>query len=94
MVQSKEMKKMERDTIINELKELLVGELDLDVSPGEIDENSSFVDSEMRLDSLDLLTIAAAVEDKYDAELDFKNDKSLFTVAGIADRIMNYASIK
>ncbi len=85
---------MERDTIINELKELLVGELDLDVSPGEIDENSSFVDSEMRLDSLDLLTIAAAVEDKYDAELDFKNDKSLFTVAGIADRIMNYASIK
>lgn len=85
---------MKRDTIINELKELLVGELDLDVSPGEIDENSSFVDSEMRLDSLDLLTIAAAVEDKYDAELDFKNDKSLFTVAGIADRIMNYASIK
>lgn len=85
---------MERDTIINELKELLVGELDLDVRPGEIDENSSFVDSEMRLDSLDLLTIAAAVEDKYDAELDFKNDKSLFTVAGIADRIMNYASIK
>ena len=85
---------MERDTIINELKELLVGELDLDVSPGEIDENSSFVDSEMRLDSLDLLTIATAVEDKYDAELDFKNDKSLFTVAGIADRIMNYTSVK
>ena len=79
---------------MHELKELLVGELDLDVSPGEIDENSSFVDSEMRLDSLDLLTIAAAVEDKYDAELDFKNDKSLFKVAGIADRIMNYTSIK
>lgn len=85
---------MDRETVINELKELLVEELDLDVSLEEIDENASFVDSEMRLDSLDFLTIAAAVEDKYDAELDFKNDKSLLTVAGIAERIMILASAK
>lgn len=90
----KEMRIMDRDTVINELKELLVEELDLEVSPEEIDENASFVESEMRLDSLDFLTIAAAVEDKYEITLDFKNDKSILTVAGIADHIMNYTSVK
>ena len=83
---------MERENVISELKQLLVEELDLDAEPEEIGDSDSFVDSQLRLDSLDFLTIAAAVEDKYDTELDFKNDKSLLTVAGIADHIMNCKS--
>ncbi len=83
---------MEKDKIINELKQLLVDELDLDIMPEEIGNNDSFVDSQFRLDSLDFLTIAAAIEDKYGTQLDFKDNKNLYTVDGIADYIISCKS--
>jgi len=88
------------DALIRELKELIVEECDVDVTADEISNDEYLLGSETRLglDSLDALTIALAVKDRYGKHIDSGNETrlALTSVAHLAafitdDRIADAA---
>jgi len=56
--------------LVDEIKQLIVAELNLQRSPGELDADAAlFGPDSLGLDSLDALQIATAIEEKYGVRL-------------------------
>jgi acyl carrier protein len=58
-------------TVLDELKEIVASKLSVD--PGDISEASSFID-DLGADSLDLMDLVMAIEEKY--KIDFANEET------------------
>lgn len=84
----------EHGELCQELKALIVDQCDVDIAAEEIDDDERLLGSDTRLglDSLDALTIALAVKDRYGKHIDSGNEtrRALTSVrhlaAFIADR--------
>lgn len=86
------------DALKVELKELIVDQCDVDVDAQEIADDERLIGSDTRLalDSLDALTIALAVKDRYGKHIDSGNEtrRALTSVSHLAafiaeDRILD-----
>jgi acyl carrier protein len=58
-------------TVLDELKEIVASKLSVD--PGDVSESSSFID-DLGADSLDLMDLVMAIEEKY--KIDFANEET------------------
>lgn len=83
---------MNIETLKQELKQLLVDECDLELSLEEIDDDELLLgsDSRLGLDSLDALTMALAVKDRYGSKIEAGNEtrNALASIRSLAEFII------
>ena len=70
---------VDRASLLLELKQIIVDECDLDMGVDDIDDDEMLLgeDSRLDLDSLDALTLALAVKDRYGKHIDSGNETRL-----------------
>jgi acyl carrier protein len=56
------------DRILSELQQLIVEELHVDVSPSEIDPDSSFFEDGLGIDSIAIVELIALAEERFDVQ--------------------------
>ena len=85
---------MDRATLIEELKELIIAECDKDMTPEEIDSEARLIGGEMDLDSLDALQVSLAVKGKYGVRIEEGPAvrKAFASVSALADFILEAQS--
>lgn len=71
--------------VFNQLKEILVDQLDVDVDKIMLATNFK---NDLELDSLDVFEVIDHIEDTYDIEIDADTDSGLETVGGLVDYIL------
>ena len=83
---------MDRASLLLELKQIIVDECDLDMGVDDIDDDEMLLgeDSRLDLDSLDALTLALAVKDRYGKHIDSGNETrlALKSVSTLAEFIL------
>lgn len=76
---------------VEKLKELVAGELDVNLDPAEIDENASLLEGEIDIDSICIVELISIIEEKFN--IVFTNDElvpeSFSTMAVPADLVPN-----
>ncbi len=82
---------MDMEQLKHELKQLLVVECDLDLEPDQLADDELLLgsDSRLALDSLDALTMALAVKDRYGCSIEGGNEtrSALATISSLAQFI-------
>lgn len=71
--------------VFNQLKEILVDQLDVDVDKITLATNFK---NDLELDSLDVFEVIDHIEDTYDIEIDADTDSGLETVGGLVGYIL------
>lgn len=83
---------MDREQLISELKQLIVDECDIDYSAVDISDDEQLLGAlaKLELDSLDALTIAVEVKDRYKKHIDSGNETrlALTSINTLADFIL------
>lgn len=84
------MVELTKDTLINELKAMIVDECDTEVEAHEIDNDMRLVGEGLELDSLDALQISLAIKDKYGVRIEGGPDsrEAMSSVNKLADFIL------
>ena len=68
---------MDMNTLINELKELVIHSLELeDIAPEDIDPRAALFGDGLGLDSIDALELGMAIQKKYGIKLDATNEET------------------
>ena len=82
----------DRDTLTQELKQLIVTECDKDIAPDSIDDDAILIGDALDLDSLDALQISMAVKNRYGVSIEGgpAARRALQSVNTLADTILNY----
>ena len=60
--------KNHEDRIVTELKQLIVDELHMNLSPAEIEPDASFFEDGLGIDSIAIVELIALAEDRFDVE--------------------------
>ena len=84
------MAELDRDTLITELKTVIVEECDAEFSEEDIADDTRLIGEGLELDSLDALQIALAVKDRYGVRIEGGPDsrKAMASVGHLADFII------
>lgn len=84
------MAELDKDTLIAELKAMIVEECDTEVEADEIDNDMRLVGEGLELDSLDALQISLAIKDKYKVRIEGGPDsrEAMSCVNSLADFII------
>lgn len=82
----------DRDTLKQQLKQLIVTECDKDIAPDSIDDDAILIGDALDLDSLDALQISMAVKNRYGVSIEGgpAARRALQSVNTLADTILNY----
>jgi acyl carrier protein len=75
--------------IIAELTEILTNTLDLDVSPEEVTAEATFFHDGLGLDSIDVLELVVAIEERWDVKIDNRElgEKVFVSVGALVEYI-------
>ncbi|WP_018997586.1 phosphopantetheine-binding protein [Hirschia maritima] len=84
------MAELDKDTLMAELKEMIVEECDTEVEADEIANDIRLVGEGLELDSLDALQISLAIKDKYGVRIEGGPDsrEAMANVSSLADFII------
>ncbi|ACT60568.1 phosphopantetheine-binding protein [Hirschia baltica] len=84
------MAELDKDTLMAELKAMIVDECDTEVEADEIDNDMRLVGEGLELDSLDALQISLAIKDKYSVRIEGGPDsrEAMASVSSLADFIL------
>ncbi|KRM27734.1 acyl carrier protein [Limosilactobacillus panis] len=80
---------MSKDEIFNDVKAIVVDELDIDADKVKLDTN---IQDDLDADSLDVFEIMNELEDKFDIELD--SDESVKTIGDVVDLVAKQIAAK
>ncbi|QZN92314.1 acyl carrier protein [Limosilactobacillus panis] len=80
---------MSKDEIFNDVKAIVVDELDIDADKVKLDAN---IQDDLDADSLDVFEIMNELEDKFDIELD--SDESVKTIGDVVDLVAKQIAAK
>lgn len=80
---------MSKDEIFNDVKAIVVDELDSDADKVKLDAN---IQDDLDADSLDVFEIMNELEDKFDIELD--SDESVKTIGDVVDLVAKQIAAK
>lgn len=83
---------IERETLKQQLKQLIVTECDKDMAPESIDDDAILIGDALELDSLDALQISMAIKNRYGVSIEGgpAARRALQSVNTLADTILNY----
>lgn len=84
---------MDKDALIQELKEEIIAELNLEeVEPGDIDNDAPLFGDGLGLDSIDALSLIVILEKKYGLKIESAEDgkKVFYSINTIADFIQEH----
>lgn len=74
--------------LLDDVKEVVIEQLDCD--PAEVKEDSKFIE-DLGADSLDVVELVMALEEKFDIEIPDEDAEKILTVADAIDYIKNNA---
>lgn len=82
---------MDREQLKLELKRMIIDECQKDIPPETIDDDAILIggDGDTRLDSLDALQIAMAVQHRYGKRIDGNSRRCLRSINTLADFILS-----
>lgn len=80
---------MSKDEIFNDVKAIVVDELDIDADKVKLDAN---IQDDLDADSLDVFEIMNELEDKFDIELD--SDEFVKTIGDVVDLVAKQIAAK
>lgn len=78
---------MNQDEIFQEVKEIIVNQLQIDESEIKLDTNFQ---NDLGADSLDLVELIMALEEKFDMKISDEEAESIITVDGAVDYIKSH----
>jgi acyl carrier protein len=80
----------ERETLISDLKAMIVQECDKDMDPSSIPDDMPLIGEGLELDSLDALQISLAVKERYKVRIEGGPDgrRAMASTAALADFIL------
>ncbi len=78
--------------IIAALSEIMTDTLDLEIAPGELTRETTFFHDGLGLDSIDLLELVVAIEERWNVRVDNKElgEKVFVSVGTLADYIAEH----
>lgn len=79
---------MDRNSLSDELKGIIRSIFDM--PDLELDDDSDLINSELEMDSIDILEMELALKKKYDIRLETLPRESLRSISSIANFIMDY----
>ena len=84
------MAELDKNTLMAELKDMIVEECDTEVEAKEISDDIRLVGEGLELDSLDALQISLAIKDKYGVRIEGGPDsrEAMANVSALADFII------
>jgi len=80
----------DRETLISDLKAMIVQECDKDMEPSEIPDDMALIGEGLELDSLDALQISLAVKERYKVRIEGGPDgrRAMASAGALADFII------